>query len=88
MMGRASFAGLSRSIDPMPVFVKKALVEHRLIAEYRKRPAYQQNDYVGWINRAKRPDTKRRRLEQMLEELRGGDRYMKMKYRPKDRRGR
>jgi len=87
-MGRASFAGLSRSIHPMPAFVRKALVGRKLLAEYRRRPAYQQNDYVGWISRAKRPETKRRRLEQMLEELRRGDRYMKMKYKPKGRIGR
>ena len=40
---------------------------------YRGRPAYQQNDYLAWIARAKRPETKEKRLAQMLEELeRGG----------------
>ena len=49
---------------------------------FRTRPAYQQNDYLGWINRAKRPETKERRLRQMLSELERGDVYMKMDWRP------
>jgi hypothetical protein len=36
----------------------------------------------GWIGRAKRSSTRQKRLEQMLEELKRGDRYMKMRYRP------
>jgi hypothetical protein len=48
---------------------------------YRARPAYQQNDYLGWINRAKLPATRDRRLQQMLEELEDGTLYMKMRYR-------
>ncbi len=35
---------------------------------------------MGWINRAKREETKQRRLEQMLDELKRGDVYMKMPY--------
>ncbi len=49
--------------------------------DYRARPPYQQNDYLGWINRAKRDETKQRRLAQMVDELRHGDRYMNMPYR-------
>ena len=45
-------------------------------------PPYQRNDYIGWIAGAKREETRRKRLSQMLDELRGGDRYMKMAYRP------
>ena len=50
---------------------------------YRARPPYQRNDYLGWIARAKRDDTKARRLAQMLDELARGDRYMKMAWRPR-----
>jgi uncharacterized protein YdeI (YjbR/CyaY-like superfamily) len=50
---------------------------------YQARPPYQRNDYVGWIDRAKRSETEVRRLEQMLDELAAGDRYMKMPYRAK-----
>ena len=28
---------------------------------YQARPPYQRNDYLGWIDRAKRPETKARR---------------------------
>jgi uncharacterized protein YdeI (YjbR/CyaY-like superfamily) len=61
--------------------VRKALTERELMATYRRRPAYQQNDYLSWINRAKRDETKQRRLGQMLAELTRGDRYMKMVWR-------
>lgn len=52
---------------------------------YGNRPPYQQNDYIGWITRAKRQETRERRLAQMLEELARGDKYMKMDYRAKGR---
>ena len=73
---------LSRPIQPMPDFVGEALIRNSLAEAYRARPAYQQNDYIGWINRAKRPETKLKRLEQMLEELRAGGVYMGMEHRP------
>ena len=69
-----------RERHPIPRFVERALREAGLVEAYRVRPPYQQNDYVGWITRAKREDTVRRRLAQMLEELAAGDRYMKMPY--------
>lgn len=78
-MGR-DFSRLKRPRYPMPDFVRKALDESGLMDAYRKRPAYQQNDYVGWINRAKRRETKEKRLRQMLEELERGGVYMKMKH--------
>jgi len=67
----------------MPDFVKDALIQRDLMGVYRDRPAYQQNDYIGWITRAKRQETVEKRLEQMLDELESGDTYMKMSYRPK-----
>ncbi len=67
----------------MPTFVRAALMEHDLMQAFRSRPAYQQNDYLGWIGRAKRESTQLRRLAQMLEELARGDVYMKMSYRAK-----
>ena len=72
---------LQRPRQPMPKFVRDALNEHELMDRYRARPPYQRNDYLGWINRAKRNETKQRRLEQMLDELADGTRYMKMPYR-------
>jgi uncharacterized protein YdeI (YjbR/CyaY-like superfamily) len=67
----------------MPDDVREALEVSGLMRAYRERPPYQRNDYLGWVGRAKREETRRRRLEQMLSELAGGDRYMKMKYSPK-----
>ena len=67
----------------MPAFIRTALRREGLTATYKQRPPYQQNDYVGWIQNAVRKETKQQRLEQMLEELRGGTRYMKMSWRPR-----
>lgn len=67
----------------MPDFVRSALEETELWDAYRQRPPYQQNDYIGWISRAKKEETQIRRLHQMLDELRTGNRYMKMNYRPR-----
>ena len=76
---------------PMPAFIRRALTAAALMPAYRQRPPYQQNDYIGWITRARRDDTRDRRMAQMLDELRGGTRYMKMKWRaapePAPRRG-
>ena len=49
-----------------------------LMQDYLERPAYQQNDYIGWINQAKQKATKQKRLNQMLAELKQGGVYMKM----------
>jgi uncharacterized protein YdeI (YjbR/CyaY-like superfamily) len=57
-----------------------ALVRNGLLRAYHDRPSYQQNDYIGWITRAKRDNTRRQRITQMLQELARGDRYMKMAY--------
>jgi len=41
--------GLKRTRHPMPEFVKQAMEARGLLGEYAKRPAYQQNDFIGWI---------------------------------------
>ena len=71
---------LKRPLHPMPDFVRNALDERGLMAAYQERPPYQQNDYLGWINRAKRRETKEKRLNQMLDELEIGGVYMNMKH--------
>ncbi len=78
----SDFSNLERPKHPMPDFVKKALEDRGLIKDYKDRPAYQQNDYIGWINQAKRKETKEKRLRQMLEELEAGGVYMKMEHPP------
>lgn len=82
-MTEQDFSKLKRPRYPMPDFVAASLTERGLMDAYRARPPYQQNDYIGWISRAKRPATVDKRLAQMLDELEAGDRYMKMDYRPK-----
>jgi uncharacterized protein YdeI (YjbR/CyaY-like superfamily) len=72
---------LKRPLNEMPDFVRDALLKQGLMDAYDRRPPYQRNDYLGWINRAKRPETKQRRLAQMLDELRDGTKYMKMDWR-------
>lgn len=77
------FSKLKRPHYPMPQYVRDALEQSGLMAAYRARPAYQQNDYIGWITRAKRDATRMKRLAQMISELERGDLYMNMDYRPK-----
>ncbi|MEM1021029.1 MAG: YdeI/OmpD-associated family protein [Sphingomonadales bacterium] len=74
---------MKRPENPMPVFVRAALEAHGLMERYEHRPWYQRNDYLGWIGRAKREETKAKRLHQMLDELKAGDVYMKMAWRPR-----
>ena len=67
----------------MPGFFREALNARGLMDAYQARPPYQQNDYIGWIMRAKLDATRQRRLNQMLAELEQGGVYMKMKWKPK-----
>lgn len=78
----ADYSNLKRSRFPMPGFVRRALEGRGLMGVYKERPAYQQNDYLGWIERAKRSGTKEKRLRQMLDELEKGGVYMNMKHNP------
>lgn len=71
----------------MPDFILEALRLRGLSDAYADRPAYQRNDYIGWITRAKKDETRQKRLDQMLQELETGGLYMNMKHEPsrKDR---
>ena len=69
---------LKRPKQPMPGFVAEALKAQGLEDAYDDRPPYQRNDYLWWINDAKRDATKQRRLSKMLDELRQGHGYMGM----------
>jgi uncharacterized protein YdeI (YjbR/CyaY-like superfamily) len=60
--------------------VREALDRRGLMAAFEARPPYQRNDYLGWIARARRAETRARRVAQMLDELTDGDRYMNMPY--------
>lgn len=78
---------LKRPRNPMPRSIKQAIEERGLMNAYKERPAYQQNDYIGWINEAKRPETKEKRLQQMLNELKKGGVYMNMAHAPSKKPG-
>ena len=69
----------------MPDDVEERLDASELRDAYDQRPHYQRNDYLAWITRAKRPDTRERRLRQMLEELELGGVYMGMNHNPSRR---
>lgn len=82
-----SFEKLKRPIYDIPAFVEKALHEKNLMNEYLNRPSYQQNDYIGWIQRAKKEETKLKRFHQMLDELEKGGVYMKMDHPASNKKG-
>jgi uncharacterized protein YdeI (YjbR/CyaY-like superfamily) len=71
---------LKREVHKMPSDVAAALKSRGVEAAYRARPAYQQNDYIGWIVRSRRSETREKRLSQMLDELERGGVYMHMKW--------
>ncbi len=70
-----------RPRNPMPDDILALLVERGLWDAYEERPPYQRNDYLGWIGRARRSETRGRRVAQMLAELQGGELYMNMSWR-------
>jgi uncharacterized protein YdeI (YjbR/CyaY-like superfamily) len=84
-MSKPDFPNLRRPIQEMPAYVEEAINGRGLMEAYCMRPPYQQNDYLWWIKSAKRPETQQKRLNQMLEELAGGNRYMNMPYRSTER---
>jgi uncharacterized protein YdeI (YjbR/CyaY-like superfamily) len=69
---------LTRKLQPMQAHIRTALEKRGLMESYRARPAYQRNDYLGWIGNAKLADTRQKRLDQMLDELERGGVYMNM----------
>ena len=71
-----------RPPQPMLKAVLDALEARGGLEDYEARPFYQRNDYLAWIARAKRAETRARRLAQMLDELEEGGVYMKMPHAP------
>lgn len=75
-----------RPRQPMPDLIRQALLDKGLMPAFLARPPYQQNDYIGWVNRAVQKSTKEKRIGQMISELKKGDVYMKMEYKPKTKK--
>lgn len=76
---------MQRPTQPMPDDVAELLAQHGVRSAYDDRPAYQRNDYLAWITRAKQPETRSKRINQMLSELEEGGVYMRMRHRPSER---
>ncbi len=69
----------------MPDDIAERLYRAGVMEDYEARPRYQRNDYLGWIGRAKREETRESRINQMIAELRDGGVYMKMGHRPSEK---
>lgn len=80
MDAKADTSRMKRDIHEMPKDVHDALTKAKVLDAYNSRPPYQQNDYVGWITRAKLPATREKRVRQMLDELKSGGVYMNMRW--------
>ena len=79
---KTELSELKRPRQKMPDYVRQSLEDSNLMDAYLARPAYQQNDYLSWINRAKLQSTREKRLAQMLIELKTGGVYMNMAHPP------
>jgi uncharacterized protein YdeI (YjbR/CyaY-like superfamily) len=66
----------------MPPDVQDALARCGVSPDYEARPPYQRNDYIGWINLAKSEETRQKRIDQMVTELKQGGVYMGMVHAP------
>lgn len=66
----------------MPNAVRGAIDAAGVAGDYEARPAYQRNDYVGWIASARSEATRERRIARMIDELKSGGVYMGMTHRP------
>lgn len=69
-----------RSEKELPNDLRRILVQEGQLENYEARPRYQRTDYISWIEKAARTETREKRITQMLEELQNGDAYMGMAY--------
>ena len=76
---------LKRPLAEMPDHLRAELEAADLMRAFQQRPAYQRNDYLHWIARAHHPETRRKRTDQLIDELAKGGVYMGMPHRPSKR---
>ena len=74
---------LGRPEHTLPPAIERLLAERDLAAAFEQRPPYQRNDYIAWITRAKREETRAKRVAQLIQDLEAGDRYMNMVFSPR-----
>lgn len=63
----------------IPPYIKKALEEGEVLKKYEALPYFKRKGYVEWIEGAILPETKQKRINQMVEELPRGV-YMNDRY--------
>ncbi|MCA6101660.1 YdeI/OmpD-associated family protein [Bradyrhizobium australafricanum] len=73
---------LKRPRAAMPASIRHELDATGLMQAFKARPPYQRNDYLHLIGRSVRTATRRKRIDQMLAELKAGGVYMGMAHRP------
>lgn len=54
----------------VPADLAAFLKKHKLDSKFAAKSYTQRKEWVQWINQAKRPDTRQRRIEKVLEQLR------------------
>jgi len=60
---------LKRQQYSLPDFIKEALKDARLLEKFRSLPPSHQREYLGWIEEAKRPETRASRIEKLITKL-------------------
>ncbi len=60
---------LKRPLAEMPDNLRAELDAADLMRAFKQRPAYQRNDYMHWVARARHPENRRKRINQMIGEL-------------------
>ncbi len=62
--------GFDKKLTVIPSFLEKAFTKHQQAKEiFSALPASHQNEYVVWIEGAKKDETKQRRLDSVIEKL-------------------
>ena len=62
----------------IPHFIKKILEKEKLLSKFEAQIYTYRKGYVNWIGEAKQEKTKRRRIDEMVGEIREGKKYMGM----------
>ena len=81
-MSSSRHVGATVPAPAMPGFVRSALAARSLTDAYQARPKYQQTEYLTWIHAAKLNDEKRKRMNQMLDELAAGNAFQGKPWEP------
>lgn len=67
---------LGSAVVPVPRSVRGMLQAERVWDAWESRPSAQRDQYLEWIAAADQPSGNAERIDQMIAELRAGDRFM------------